>query len=86
MQTQDSQAIVRRFFLALDTLKDTKQIHGISNFTDEHGINRRNFYQLRKDPARNIFQVCWLKYIAEDYGVNVMWLLTGRGSIFAANK
>lgn len=86
MQTQDSQAIVRRFFLALDTLKDTKQIRGLSNFTDKHNINRRNLYQLRKNPERNIFQVSWLSYLVRDYGVNAYWLLTGSGNIFGANK
>lgn len=86
MQTQDSQAIVRRFFLALDTLKDTKRIRGLSNFTDNHNINRRNLYQLRKNPERNIFQVSWLSYLIRDYGVNAYWLLTGSGNIFGANK
>ena len=86
MQTTDSAAIVRRFFLALDTLKDNQVIHGIMNFTDAHGINRRNLYQLRKDPERRIFQACWLTYLVQDYGVNAYWLLTGRGNIFGSNK
>lgn len=81
-QTSDSAAIVRRFFLALDTLKDTKVIHGLTNFTEEHGINRRNLYQLRKNPERRILQVSWLAYLVNDYGVNAQWLLTGRGNIF----
>ena len=81
-QTSDSAAIVRRFFLALDTLKDTKVIHGLTNFTEEHGINRRNLYQLRKNPERCILQVSWLAYLVNDYGVNAHWLLTGRGNIF----
>ena len=81
-QTSDSAAIVRRFFLALDTLKDTKVIHGLTNFTEEHGINRRNLYQLRKNPERRILQVNWLAYLVNDYGVNAHWLLTGRGNIF----
>ena len=81
-QTSDSAAIVRRFFLALDTLKDTKVIHGLTNFTEEHGINRRNLYQLRKNPERRILQVSWLADLVNDYGVNAHWLLTGRGNIF----
>lgn len=86
MQTVDSGAVVRRFFLALDTLKDNRVIHGLSNFTDAHDINRRNLYQLRKDPERKIFQVSWLTYLVNDYGVNAYWLLTGRGNIFGTNK
>lgn len=83
MQTLDSQAIVRRFFLALDTLKDMRVIHGVINFTDAHGINRRNFYQLRKSPERNIFQACWLAYLVKDYGISAHWLLTGSGNMFS---
>jgi len=80
--TNDSEAIVRRFLLALETLKDVKIIHGIRNFTDKHEIDRRNFYHIRKDPSRHIFQVAWLKYLIDDYGVNANWLLTGEGNIF----
>lgn len=85
MQTPDSQVIVRRFFLALDTLKDSRRIHGISNFTEEHNINRRNLYQLRQNPSRGIFQVSWLMYLVHDYGISAGWLLTGRGSMFSSN-
>lgn len=80
--TKETEAIVQRFFLALDTLKDLKVIHGLTNFMDAHGINSRNFYQLRKNPSRGIFKVCWLKWIVEDYNLSATWLLTGNGGMF----
>lgn len=82
MSNKDSIEIVERFFVALDTLKKDRKIHGISNFTEAHNINRRNFYLLRKDMSRNIFQVAWLKYLSEDYGISLQWIVFGQGEMY----
>lgn len=83
MQSPDSQQIVLRFFEALRMLKQVGTIRGISNFTDDYKINRRNLYLLERDPSRNIFQVAWLSYLVRDYGVSSSWLLTGSGGMFS---
>lgn len=82
MQTADSQRIVRRFFEALQRLKNDRKIRGKQTFTREHEINRWNMNTLEKDPSRDIFQVAWLTYLIEDYGVSAQWLLTGRGNFY----
>lgn len=81
MQTEDSQVIVRRFFQALQYLKEQKIIRGKQTFTREFGINRWNMNTLEKEPSRDIFQAAWLTYLVTEYGVSADWLLTGRGSI-----
>lgn len=86
MQTEDSQKVIRRFFEALDYLKEQKIIRGRQTFTREYGINRRNLYTLEKDLTRDIFQVAWLSYLIKDYGVSATWLLTGRGDILPYKK
>lgn len=80
MNTPDSQEIVRRFFEALDRLKDEGIIRGKQTFTRRYGINRWNMLTCSKDPARQIFQPAWLTYLVRDYGVSPRWLLTGEGS------
>ena len=82
MQTPDSIRIVERYFLALDTLKNEKVIRGIQTFTRKYGINRRNMLTLRKEPERDIFQVAWLAYLVNDFGVSSDWLLTGAGTFY----
>lgn len=82
MQTADSQRIVKRFFEALQRLKDDRKIRGKQTFTRDHEINRWNMNTLEKDPSRDIFQVAWLTYLIEDYGVSAQWLLTGRGNFY----
>lgn len=82
MQSPDSQQIVRRFFEALEMLKAMRVIRGIQTFTDEHGIDRRNLYQLRTDKSRGLLKVEWLAILVEEYGVSARWLLTGRGAMF----
>lgn len=80
MQTEESQVIVRRFFEALNILKENKAIRGKKTFTDRYGINRWNLNTLEKEPERDIFQVSWLNYLVRDYGISAEWLLTGRGN------
>lgn len=86
MQTEESQAVVRRFFQALYLLKDRKVIRGKQTFTARYGINRWNFNTLEKQPERDMFQAAWLTYLVRDYGVSARWLLTGDGEPIVPNK
>ena len=79
MQTADSQKVVRRFFEALQVLKQERIIRGKQTFTARYGINRWNLNTLEKEPSRDIFQPAWLSYLVKDYGVSATWLLTGQG-------
>lgn len=83
MQTRDSQAIVLRFFDALQRLKDDRRIRGKQTFTRRYGINRWNMLTLEKEPSRDIFQSAWLAYLVKDYGVSPRWLLLGEGDFYA---
>lgn len=81
MNTPDNTQIVTRFFQALQVLIDEKVIRGKKTFTDRHNINRRNFWQIEKKDRVGLFDVAWLSYLVEDYGVSAEWLLTGKGQI-----
>ncbi len=83
MQTADSQLIVKRFFEALQRLKDDKKMRGKQTFTRKHDINRWNMNTLEKDPSRDIFQSAWLSYLVKDYNVSPKWLLLGEGDFYA---
>lgn len=83
MQTEDSQKIIRRFFQALQHLKDQRIIRGKQTFTRQFGINRWNMNTVEKEPSRDMFQTAWLSYLVTEYGVSADWLLTGRGSIMS---
>jgi len=82
MQTPDSQLVIKRFFEALELLKEAKVIRGKQTFTTKYGINRWNLNSLQKNMASDIFQTAWLTYLVNDYGISVEWLLTGKGGIF----
>lgn len=86
MQSEDSQKIIRRFFQALQHLKDNKIIRGKQTFTRQFEINRWNMNTLEKDPSRDMFQPAWLTYLVKEYNVSATWLLTGRGDIISKRK
>lgn len=74
--------IVRRFFIAIRELIDIGELRGVQTFTRLYQINRRNLYQLEKEPERGIFRVSWLTYLVEDFNISAQWLLTGQGGHF----
>lgn len=83
MQTEDSQVIIRRFFQALQYLKEQKIIRGKQTFTRRFNINRWNMNTVEKEPSRDMFQTAWLTYLVTEYGISSEWLLTGRGEIMS---
>lgn len=82
MQTNPSQAIIKRFFLALELLKANRIIKGKYPFAKEHDVDFRNFYKLEKDMSRDLFQVEWLATLVRKYKVNPRWLLLGEEPFF----
>ncbi len=82
MQSPDSQIIIKRFFEALQKLKEYKVIRGKQTFTNRYNINRWNLNTLKNSPERDLFQVAWLDYLVRDYMVSPRWLLTGEGNFF----
>lgn len=81
MAQEEQNTIVGRFFIALDWLKETRQIRGIKTFTDRYGIHRRSLQRLRETPSTNDFKAAWLTYLVVDFGISAQWLLTGEGQM-----
>lgn len=82
MNNPESIKIIERFFQVIDLLVESKQIRGVKTFTDRYDINRRNFYAVKKNHQRDIFQLAWLAYLINDFGVSSQWLMTGNGAMF----
>lgn len=80
----ESHAIIKRFFLALDTLKADKRIRGRQTFCTRYGINKRNFYKCINNPSSGVFEPAWLYYICRDYGICPSWIMMGQGGMYAS--
>lgn len=82
MTHPDSVAINKRFFLVIDELVKRRQMRGKNTFATRYGLNKGNFYQLRKNPDK-AFELAYLNWLVKDYGVSSQWLLTGEGEMFS---
>jgi hypothetical protein len=81
MNNPESVEIIKRFYETIDFLKTSRQIRGIQTFTNKYGINKRNFYTVRKNPESDMFQLIWLSHLINDYGISAEWLMTGKGGM-----
>ncbi len=85
MLHDDSHAIKRRFFEAIDQLIKRQQLKGRKSFATRYELNWGNFYQLRKDDKLTV-ELAYLNWMVRDFGVSARWLLTGQGEMFAKSK
>jgi len=86
MISPESVAVVDRFFLSLESLKDQRLIRGKATFCKLYGINRRNLYKIEMNRESLAFQLCWLSYLVTGFGISADWLLTGKGEMFKKAK
>ena len=82
MQSETSQAIIKRFFEAVDVLIQHKKIRGRQTYCNLYEIDKRNFYKQKNDLSRNYFEVAWLVPLVNDFNISSHWLMTGRGDMF----
>lgn len=78
--SEETKAIISRFFSAFDACMSQGKIHSVTMFCKEHGIDRVNFYKAR-DTSSGRFQAGWLSHLVY-LGVSPTWLLIGYGDMF----
>lgn len=79
-------AINRRFFLALDMLRQKRILRGKKTFATKHGINPWNIFMAQREPEKHFINVEWLSFLVTDYGISAEYLLTGVGNVFKDSK
>ena len=79
--SSEGQDITRRFFEALQMLKERKVIRGVHTFTKDNGIDYRNFVAVRKEPNIRVLKPEWIFYLSK-YHISPDWIITGRGGAF----
>lgn len=80
--SNDGQKITKRFFEAMDALKESGHIRGIQTFTTTYDINRWNLYTVKNNPERSVLKPEWIYLLVKDFGVSADWIITGRGEMF----
>lgn len=87
-----TQAVQKRFFEAIEALKDKEMITGLQPFCEEHGLHKAKYSTLRSSLTKSDYQSRYklidfdaLIILVKIYGVSGDWLLTGRGLMFKRN-
>lgn len=80
--TDETIAVISRFFAAIDALIAMKKIRGKATYCRIANINRINFDTQSKDYSRGFFQVSWLIPLVKGFNVSSDWLLLGKGDMF----
>lgn len=78
--------VTKRFFTALEYLKQRRIIHGLKTFTDKYNLNYWNITTLKNEPEKRFLKIDYIIYLCRDYGINADWILFGRGEMFNNDK
>lgn len=89
--SNDGILITNRFFMAVDLLKDNGRMQGgLKEFCERHDINRSWLSFVKNNAKKSPLRAEIIKWLCDDYGVSVDYLLWGKGSILkkttTANK
>ncbi len=80
--TNETLEIMKRFYEAVDMLIAQKRIRGIQTYCTLTKIDRRHYYEQRKEVSRGYFQMSWMLPLIKEFGVSSDWLLLNRGGMF----
>lgn len=86
-----SEAVSRRFFLAIETLASYKLVSSLGGFCDLYGFSSPRYREMRlqygTSPTlghisryKNV-EIAALTALVANYPISALWLLTGRGSM-----
>ena len=82
MHTDIDKQVISRFFTAIDSLIERKDIKSLQSYCTAGGFDSRNIYSLRKPNSTHSFHFDWFMPLIMDYGVSSLWLITGLGDMF----
>lgn len=80
--SEDSIAIISRFFAAIDALRAMGKLKGKESYPRTYGIDPANFRAQKKDHNKGHFQVGWLVPLIKDFHISSDWLMLGYGEMF----
>ena len=76
--------ILSRFFEAINTLKNEKQISGLREFCEMNGLNITRYYEIKKlidggESRYKTLEIDALYILAKKYKFSLQWLFFGIG-------
>lgn len=91
MQRTNSDAVNRRFFIAIDVLVANKLVSSLSGFCILYGLSPSRYREMRRQFGlmpkngytaryRNM-EIETLSILVANYPISALWLLTGRGNM-----
>lgn len=80
--TNETKAIMLRFYEAIDMLIAQKRIRGINTYCVLAGIDRRHFYEQKKNLDRGYFQMSWMLPLITKFNVSTDWLFINKNGMF----
>lgn len=83
----DKILITNRFFMCVDLLKDSGRMPGgLKEFCERHEVNRSALSIVRYNPETASLKVEYVKWLCDDYNVNVNYIMFGRGKVINPSK
>ncbi len=83
MQSKSTQEITLRYTKAIDEIPELQKWGAKKSFFEKYKISESQIYRVLRNHETQKLDPSWIAALVVEFNVSAIWILTGRGNMYA---